>query len=939
METTKLKSAKSNNIYMERRLNLDKLSALSKSKIRKVVGVKSTKGLLKEAIKQGLSLGKRKITQERRTYLYFGSIYNNEIEERNKIVIQRRKDLKKIKKTNKFKTGKKSILYDQFTKFKDNKNLRIQVIDNGKMIRDYQHNIKKDGKLLNKMIQPLLKNYDETIFENLYPNAELFITQGTKPIKKDLLEQFFKDGKINCVMIPIINFIEDKIQTSKTKKTIQNYNSRLKKALKLEEKYHDTGVNEDALNEISNDLQLDLSVVLPFQNDYIEAKSNKKPLRSFKYINTRMNHVEYDELSYNEKNEIVSQNDLIKLQKQLENTNEYYTYKKNYMNVSEIRTIDTIYRLSNEFNDIVNDFENNTGLCDVKICDIKNEDVSNFVRQGNHFNETIDINKYNKKTPHHHIDMEKAYTKYHLCKYYKGFLGKITDFRKCDHIVDVGYYRIKNIKFKNNRLKEWNDKMNCYNDYVVYPSPDLEMLKDKGVEFDIIEGCWGSNMDFRFNDELINGYEIIDDDEKVRYYSKYVGIMYTKNLQRNMYIKGDEQFINTINNNFENIDVYGNEVKISYDKKSNYHLSHISGFILSYMRLNMLEQLEQFETDDVYRVVVDGIYFKKIDVELKNCFRYEEKEFKNNDGGLSYISNYRDYDFEANLIHDKNYTLSKAEFRENNKIELHLGCGGSGKTHYNLNDKGFVNPTYYAPSWKLVRNKQKETGVYSNTIAKITSDDPIVISNQRKFVSTLIIDEVSMMTEKDKQKIIKNFSNCKIIFNGDIGFQLPPIEKGDEFKIDDMKIINHNKNYRVKDNNFLEILNNCRDKMKKGHRIKEYVISKLNKVNKDKMNYNHTRDMIITGTHKTKDYYTDKYKHLDKYYITKSDRVYGRGEIYLDKPDTEHYIIQHAYTTHSIQGETAQGNLFIDMENIWENRMIYTMISRAKTLDQIYIID
>ena len=936
MENVKLNERLSKSIYMERKINLETISALSKTKIRNAVKVKSTKGLLKEAQKQGIDLGKRKETQEKRAFDYFGSIYNNEIEEKNNLIKQRRKDMKKIKKTNKFRIGKKSILYDQFDKFKDNKNIRIQVINDGKMIRDYQHNLKKDGKLLNKMIQPLLKNYDETIFENLYPNAELFITQGTKPIKKDLLEQFFKDGKINCVMKPIINFIEDKIETSMTKKTKQNYNSRLKKALKLEEKYHDTGVNEDALNEISNDLQVDLSVVLPFQNDYMEAKSNKKPLRSFKYINTRMNHVEYDELSYNEKTEIISQNEMIKLKNKLNKNNEYYTYKKNYMNVSEIRTIDTIYRLPNEFNDIVNDFENKSGLCDVKICDIKNEDVSKFVRQGNHFNETIDINNYKKTTPHNHIDMEKAYSKFYMSKYYKGFLGKITDFRKCDHIVDVGYYRIINIKFVNNWLKVWNDKLKIYKDYNVYTSPELEMLKDNGVEFDIIEGCWGDNIDFRFNDELINGYEIIDDDEKVRYYSKYVGIMSSKNLQRNMYINGDEQFINNLNNKFENIDVYGNEVKISYDKKSNYHLSHISGFILSYMRMNMLEQLEQFKTEDVYRVVVDGIYFKKIDVDLKNCFRYEEKEFKNNDGGLSYISNPKDYDFEAKLIHDKNYTLSKADFRENNKIELHLGCGGSGKTHYNLNDKGFINPTYYAPSWKLVRNKQKETGVYSNTIAKITSDDPIVVSNQRKFVSTLIIDEVSMMTEKDKQKIIKNFPNCKIIFCGDIGFQLPPIDKGDEFKIDTMKIINHNKNYRVKDDNFLEILNNCRDKMKKGHRIKEYVISKLNKV-KD-MDYNHTTDMIITGTHKTKDLYTDKYKHLDKYYITKSDRVYGRGEIYLEKPETEHYVLQHAYTTHSIQGETATGKLFIDMENIWENRMIYTMISRAKTLDQIYII-
>ena len=111
-----------------------------------------------------------------------------------------------------------------------------------------------------------------------------------------------------------------------TKKTKQSYNSRLKKAIKLEEKYHDTGVNEDALNDISNELQIDITVLLPFQNEFMEAKSNKKPLRCFKYINTRMNHVEYDELSYNEKTEIISQNDMFKLKNKLNKKNECYIY-------------------------------------------------------------------------------------------------------------------------------------------------------------------------------------------------------------------------------------------------------------------------------------------------------------------------------------------------------------------------------------------------------------------------------------------------------------------------------------------------------------------------------------------------------------------------------------------------------------------------------------
>ena len=57
----------------------------------------------------------------------------------------------------------------------------------------------------------------------------------------------------------------------------------------------------------------------------------------------------------------------------------------------------------------------------VKICDIKNEDLSKFVRQSNHFNETIDNNNHKKTTPHNHIYMEKAYSKFYLSKYFKFF--------------------------------------------------------------------------------------------------------------------------------------------------------------------------------------------------------------------------------------------------------------------------------------------------------------------------------------------------------------------------------------------------------------------------------------------------------------------------------------------------------------------------------------
>ena len=146
METIKLKSAKSNNIYMERQLNLDNLSALTKTKIRSAVGVKSTKGLIKVALANGLDLGKRKITQEKRAFEYFGDIYNNEIEERNKITKIKRKEITKFKNFTKNKKDKliykfndKFVLINSLKQF--NKGKYLLEFDNKKYTLN-QKNIK-----------------------------------------------------------------------------------------------------------------------------------------------------------------------------------------------------------------------------------------------------------------------------------------------------------------------------------------------------------------------------------------------------------------------------------------------------------------------------------------------------------------------------------------------------------------------------------------------------------------------------------------------------------------------------------------------------------------------------------------------------------------------------------------------------------------------------
>jgi len=962
--TTNDKNTKIKSTYIER---MDKLHLINtdvkeftkgtRKKIRDVINIRNEKALIKLAGDSGIDLGVRQSTKEKRAYKYFAELVNERI-------LEAREDKKKpITKIIKIKKSKKEInlgrdVDPMYEKIKNIKNTaRVFIRDEGGTIH-YETILDRNNKksLSQQFYDFIMDDSDYTklwVLKTKYNiDAEVFMVMGVKAKKGKKIFQYFKEGSFNCVLKPIKEFFEDKIENAQTKKTKQNYVSRLNKVMELNEQYFDKGIDENSIADVSNKLQIDINISLPFQDNYISVKSQKKPLRSFNYRNTKLNHVEYDILYYEDNVIELTQKELDQKIKELKNKNEYITYKRSLLHITEIRTIDTIYRTANPYREAVLAFEIENNLLECKICDIKNKDISAFVRQGCHLNQAIDGADWNTQLKYgvdfEHIDQKRAYAKYKMCKYYKGFLGKITDFRKCNKIVDVGYYRIENIKFNNQKLKAYNDWLKIWSNYNVYPSCELEYLMDNGVSFDIIEGCWGSVIDFDFNDVLLEGKT----DDNIRYYCKYVGSMMCGNLTNSFFIKGDDAYLDNITNevSYDSCIRYPkkdnsehDELRVIYNKSSNYHSSHIAGFITSYMRLNMLEQLEQFEPSDIYRIACDGIYFKSSKpYDIKNCFRIERKDPTHNKGCASYISNDQDYKYIAGE------RLKVGEWRENNKIEVHTGQGGAGKTHYNLMDKGFINPCFYAPSYKLARNKENDYNCKVSVSQKLTTIDPTMIGIQRRFNSVLIIDEVSMMSNEDKEYIIKTYPTCKIIFCGDIGYQLPCFENNTEkkketrktpFSTKDMIVIEHNKNFRVECDKLFKILTNCREMMKQKKEIKNYVFDEFETVDKDNMNYDYKNDIIISATHKGKDFFTEKYKHQEKYYITKSDRVYGRGEILIEKPTTNDYQIQHAYTCHSIQGETAKNKVFIDKNCMYENTMIYTAISRAKRFNQIVFIN
>ena len=76
-----------------------------------------------------------------------------------------------------------------------------------------------------------------------------------------------------------------------------------------------------------------------------------------------------------------------------------------------------------------------------------------------------------------------------------------------------------------------------------------------------------------------------------------------------------------------------------------------------------------------------------------------------------------------------------------------------------------------------------------------------------------------------------------------------------------------------------------------------------------------------------------------KYLIRSSDRVWSNGDIVIsDTPPNIKHEVRHAFTIHSIQGETARHQLYIDTRKMWSSAVWYTAISRAQWLRQIKLV-
>jgi len=837
------------------------------------------------------------------------------------------------------------------------KNIFISYLDNNRnIIRDkfYRVPINKSD-FIKKWDASWSWNWrdsESTIFDIEIESGH-FITRGgfiyiyeELQIDPKIIQQSYLENEtLNCVFQPIKDICDKKILESKASSI--NYKTLLNKIVKLE-KIYEKGVPDDKMEEVMTKLNVKMKIHYPFESTKIKTfnGTTTKSLLSLNYINTRINHLEY--YDNDEKNIVMLESEeFIDKHKELWNLIDdddpiNFIYKKNTDGIiTEIKTPTNTYRIKGKTN-IFKEFEKFYGLNNCYLCDVKDELLSKFIREGCKITSSVinnlytDIKKY--KNDFIEIDQIKSYTQFKQCKYYEGFVGKITDFRKTDKIQGIGFYLIGNIDWTNanTKIKEIQRAFKIWYGRNVYSSVELKLLSNYGVKYNIIGGCWGNRIDFEFCDDML-----LKGADGVPNYSRWTGAKTMTNFYDEYYMKTrDLEYVSHIKEKCENVSYYDGTMVFSIKKEFNYHLSHISGFIYSYQRINLIDQLFNMDINKVLRINTDGIKYLDHEYKLNGTFKLEETPSIN-----GFISDPREEGFITNTNNSNKYDLLKYKIHFKNTHdrihydnELFIGAGGCGKTHYNLIDTGLVRPCYVVNSYKLLTSKQKE---YKCNVEILANVEGLGTYDKQQSIlkkyNTFLIDEASMITEEQKLKVFSYYQSCKLIFCGDIGFQAQPIG-GDEINLKSFQHITEFKeNYRTNDNNLLKILNDMRkcitnDTCYNCDNLKHIGIENVKKI------YN-INDIVLTYTKNKRKGYDDLIG--EKYLITKSTDNYNRGDIIYSLPKHKNYEKTNAFTTHSVQGETFKDKIFIDIEilNSGNLRLLYTAISRAKKLEQIYIVN
>ena len=754
------------------------------------------------------------------------------------------------------------------------------------------------------------------------------------------------------------------------------------------------GIPDNDLEAFANSLQVRIVVEKPFQlTPYIDFRPVKRARHTFKYTNTDIDHVElnpdntskyFNSLYTNDTKDAIIIEDVTGMNELVESlikSGTKFIGNRTPDGYTRVKTFDAVYQVDEAFNKAMTAFEEDTGINSINSSScydaLKHPKLNAFIKRGTHFNGTTDfipvIGEMSVETFRHngigqHYDMEQAYARFKESSYYTGFMKRPTEFRQVNNFKRKGLYLIDDINFSSadQKFRAYNNKMRWYMNGNIYTDAELHMLTDKGVKFNVLAGAMGERFDFDFDDDMLDGKQLISKklDIKISYYAKCTGVWASQIYNKRFTMNGSEKYFKNIacNDTVIHYNRRDQTADISYPKKNVFTSIHLASQITAYQRLVVLEQLLKMDINKIVRVCVDGIYFYDHDCEMSKVFRPKNDEMTfENHPTTNYLSNIFTNEDDEDAVeleegyeeeeNDINYNcdveLPTALDREYYHTELHVGAGGTGKTTKNLLDEGMLDCLYVAPSHKLAGAMKRDMLEKFNKNISVTVlarlEHKAYKDGLLKYNANVLCDEASQYDEPLKQRLLK-LDFDRIILVGDLGYQLPPIRgiEMNEIGVDNVVRYTAKDQKRFKCKKLKELTNALRTMIKARkptYEGMECILKTAKQVDVKTLKTIYTpEDMILASQHNYKDAYTELFKDQEKYIVRENTRLCKNGEVVYEMIEGIKMELRHGYTIHSVQGETYEKKLFIDHRSHTSIRMLYTAVSRVKSIEQLYIV-
>jgi hypothetical protein len=595
---------------------------------------------------------------------------------------------------------------------------------------------------------------------------------------------------------------------------------------------------------------------------------------------------------------------------------------------------------------------NTRSLLDVDIDDEDDEYNKEFYSDNNYI--TYDNNKcfvgfLNDKTPSY-----KYYNNYKIpCNKYNAYnidiqLDKI-DFEAI--LEKTAIIKITDIKFNNKVVEELGYFQNNYS----YTSAILKYCIDNNIMTfrmtQIID--FDQKQDISFSDDII----------KAKHYNKIIGLMSHINdkTSTSFEFKNYDDIADLLYFSSDKVNTYNLDKKIitiQQDNNNIFNKSHISSFILSYAFINILDVVKDVPYDNIINVKCDAVTVKKpLKIVCSNFvggWKVEQTKKLFTKSDVNTYVNWKNDQVEENKLFS--YSKDKINYKRYNFISGGAGCGKTTRFLKKFDsDERLYNSILLLPTNELLYGLQK-----TYNVPMMTYQSFLTYQHNVSKYNNVILDEVTMIGYKDFKKIIDMIhcynQNIFVIGDYDISnkksYQLQPINDDHFYKyvqyLDSKKIcykhltVNHRQGTDVAFTNFLNSVRGLSNEQIKQLLLSNKMFTKV-KYN-DVVNDYKLGDKILSSVHSFINKVNEDIKPIDgsmQVLFCKTTNDHAKNEtaiIRVEDFNKDIHKVGYCQTAHTSQGQTYNNNVYINLNNLFCDNILYVMISRAKVASQIKLI-